>query len=161
MSLAPIDNKIIKANPKVFPNLFDSTDIIVDSLSFGQSQLSYYKNTPTGVSLNMSDGTNTYNQSLVLERVGNMVKIVLKSVSSPVAAVNIINSLSGLPLEYRPATACSFIFPATYPGGSTLPALKLSITSGGILQIRKLDGSAYSGVGTIAYDDCPFCFSVV
>lgn len=143
-----------------YQNVVDGLAIAPSQISFGQSALSYYK-FATGLSLPMTDGTNNFTQNLAVQRVGNVVTLTLRSVSNAVAAVNIVNSTSGLTSEYRPANASTSVIFATYPGGSALPALRLTITTGGLIQIRKLDGTAFSGAGTLAYDEQTISYSVV
>jgi hypothetical protein len=159
--IAPRDQKVVKkANDLMFPNLWANSTFQVGSITFGQSTLNFFQTQPTG-SVVMSDGTNVYSQNLVIQRVGNDVTLTLRSVSSPVAAVALIVSTTGINPLFRPVNSVSSVIAATYPGGASLPALKLSVTSGGIIQIRKLDGTAFSGPGTIAYDECCITYSVV
>jgi hypothetical protein len=143
-----------------YNNILDGLAIAPSQISFGQSALSFYQ-VATGTSVVMSDGTNTYAQNLAVERIGSNVRLSLRAVSNAVSAVSLVASTSGILTPFRPANLVSAVIYATYPGGSSLPALRLSITTGGVIQIRKLDGSAFSGAGTIAYDECSITYSVV
>jgi hypothetical protein len=149
----PFNNALVNATT------VNATTVNTSNVNFGQSSLNYYK-TANGVAVVMTDGTNTYSQNLQLERIGNLVKLTLRAIPiSAIGAVSLIFSSTGISTEWRPAATSSFIVPGAFPG-TAAGMLKLDITTGGVIQIRKTDNTAFTA-GNIQYADLNVVYPVV
>lgn len=149
---------IFRNDTEKYQNIVDGLPIAPSSVNFGQgSSLNFYQVLNT--TRTMTDGLANYSQQLEMQRIGNVVILTLRAVNTPINPVSLVASTSGILSQFRPARESSTTIFATYPGGSGLPVLRLTVTTGGIIQIRKLDGTAW-GSGSLAYDECSITYQV-
>jgi len=127
----------------------------------GATNLNKYEQATATVT--MTDGlAATYSQSLIMERIGNYIKLTLRAVSNAVGNTANVTASSAIPVNFRPAsTVQEFIVRIVNQANPNGVAARLIVNSTGIIQIANVVAGTLFGAGTLSYNDLTVVYNAV